>query len=237
MTLGEIKRRARVALRLNPGDEVGDDPFYIQDTIVAAADRIAQATDCLFGERTCDITASVKSYCMPEFYRMETANVLDAQSNWQPLYIFDTPADADALYYSWWRNDTTADPPTCLVFDGPGAATLYPTPSVSRTAALMFEGWYKPGQTWARDGSGNALTLADSQECPLPVWAHEAVVQETIYQLAVGMVLSAANPTLNTVLPLFLANAKETRGKVERDSATHHSRSGFKIRSPFDHRR
>lgn len=234
MTLGEIKRRLRVLLRLNPGDEVGDDPFLIQDNIVAAADRICQATDCLFGTRTCDITALTTNYCMPEFYRVETSNILDAQSQWQPLYIFDTPAGADAIFSSWWRNDSSTDPPRFCVFYGPGEVRLYPTPSITRTGALRFEGWMKPGQVWSRDGSGNAITLADSQECPLPSWAHEAVVLEAIYQTA--MVLALDKPNYTPMLPLYQRNADRERGKVERDSMEHAQRSGFRIRNPFDRR-
>lgn len=231
MTLGEIKRRLRVLLRLNPGDEVGDDPFFIQDNIVAAADRVAQATDCYFGTRTFDTVASTSTYCAPDLYRIETVNALNAQSQWQPLYIFDSPASADALFSSWWRNDTTSDPPRFIIYHGPGEFRLYPTPSISRSGGVSFEGWMKPGQVWSRDGSGNALTLADTQECPLPAFAHEAVVLEAIYQTALALALD--KPNYGPMLPLYKRNADRERGKVERDSMEY-SQRGIRMRNPYD---
>ncbi len=233
MTLGEIKRRVRVMLRLNPGDEVGDDPFFIQDAIISAADRIAQATDCYFARRTFDTVAGTSEYCLPELYRIETANALDARSQWNPLYVFDSPAAADAQMFSFWRNDSTADPPLYLIYEGPGQMKLYPTPSVSRTGGVSFEGWLKPGQVWSRDGSGNAVTLADTQECPLPSMAHEAVVLEAVYQVALGLALDKAN--YGPMLPLYKKTADRERGKVERDSMEFHQRS-LRVRNPWGFR-
>jgi hypothetical protein len=54
--------------------------------------------------------------------------------------------------------------------------TLYPTPSTDITNGLLVEGFAQPGDYWAYDTNGTALTNTDATECPLPAVAHDCLV-------------------------------------------------------------
>jgi hypothetical protein len=63
-----------------------------------------------------------------------------------------------------------------VVFLGTNELRLFGPPAADRAGALAFEGYYKPGAFWKYDNeTGAGLASADTDECPLPVWAHEAV--------------------------------------------------------------
>lgn len=186
-TLGEIKRSLRIELDLHPETRLGKNPMLMQEIILRAADEVAGRTDCLGGgagtqARTATITANQATYCLADYYRVNAVLIKTAAGKWQPLFIFDTPGDMDTYCGGAWRNENASDPARAAIFSGVNTVTLYPTPSITRAAALRFEGWRKPGTTWRYDpNTGAAVAIADTQECPLPSWAQEAVRRCALY--------------------------------------------------------
>jgi hypothetical protein len=233
-TRGDFKSRLRRELGLHSGTTLGGDPFSLNDIVREAADEVASRTDCLYGQRTADLTAGTVVYCLPDFYKPKVVDVLDASGEWQELTIVDDPGDMDALAGPAWRTENGADPPTTGVFYGVNTVHVSPPPSVSRTAALRFEGYRKPGEFWVYDSdTGLGVTLTDSHECPLPVWAHEAVYR--CARLKAAAIEAATRPEIGKLLA-FHQQQYDGRGgelgRVEANAALHHRRMRQRSRSP-----
>jgi hypothetical protein len=170
--------------------------------------------------------ASQVVYCLPDFYRVRVVDVLDASGNWQPLNIVDDPGAMDYLTSAAWRTETGADPPQTGCFYGPNQVHLSPPPSLSRTAALRFEGFRKPGDFWVYDtDTGLGVTLVDSHSCPLPSWAHEAVYRAA--RVKAATIEAVSRPEIARMLPLYQQQYDGrggALGDVEMNAALHHAR-------------
>jgi hypothetical protein len=183
MNLGEFKRKLRRQLQLGRHSERGGDPFSLQEAVIDAANYVAENADCYFDKRATALVEDEAYYCQDEFYRLYCVTAKDASGKWVPLAKFDGPT-ADQRDLLAHRNGETGDPPRRFILQGVNAVRLDPTPSVSRSAALRFEGLLTPGDVWSYDASDVAETLADTHECPLPVYAHNAVFLYAKYLLA-----------------------------------------------------
>lgn len=232
MTLGEIKRDIRLRLRQHVGTEAGGDPFTLQADILSAADEVAFRTDALFDNQTASLTDGTSDYCASDYYRITGLSVKDSAGQWRPLLLFDNPGKADRYFGGRWRDTTQeADPPVCAVFNGVNSFTLVPTPSTTRAAALRIDGWRKPGQFWTYS-AGAGVTLSDSDECPLPVFAHNAVFQIALANQA----LFDTREFIRALYPVLKKDADDEVGRVEGHVATHHSRTAYLFDPTYDHR-
>jgi hypothetical protein len=72
-----------------------------------------------------------------------------------------------------WRNASSGDPPEQAFVAG-NVVRIYPEPSVTRSAALGFEGYHKPAGYWELDANGAGVAIADDSYLPHPQWAEEA---------------------------------------------------------------
>lgn len=214
MTRGEMKRKLRRDLRLGPGVWLHGDESSLDDYAREAADKVASATDCLYGIRITGLVANQRVYTMPEFYRLKTAYILDSAGLWLPLAITSVPriqGETDAQ----WLNAEPIDPPRAAVISA-SFLRLAPAPSVTRAGALAFEGYHRPGQYWTYDGAGNGVPIADNHECPLPSWAHDCVYYFMRWQATVG----DERPEVRSRTAEYQAMYREELGEVEAKAAT-----------------
>jgi hypothetical protein len=232
MTLGDIETNIAVDLELNAGTRAGDDPFYLRKKVTDATDFISEETYCLFGAQTREMTSGYSNYCLPDFFRIDSVLVKDSAGDWRNLYLFEDKAQADAHLGTQWRTADSADPPGAAIFSTVNDVFLYPTPSVTRTGGVKFEGYYKPGQTWLYT-TGVAQTLSTAHTCPLPSWAHQAVEWEAKAQIA----LTDRRPAVQAQAEAIAERAFHLRGNVEQRRAEYTQRSGNKLRNPRDYRK
>ena len=166
MTRAEIQAQASLLMREALGTPAAGDPFALDGLTDAVADDVAKRTDCYWDAVTTDLTANQATYCDPCLYKVKGVFVLDAQGNWRPL-VTTTETQLDRHFgAAYWRNAPASDPPTSAAFEGARQVRLYPMPSVTRAGGLTMEGYLTPRGRWATPTS----------ECPLPSWAHQAVV-------------------------------------------------------------
>lgn len=173
MTRGEFKQRLRRDLQLDPSVRLYLDTWSLDEMVKQAVDAIASECLCLYGVRTTGLVANQANYALPGFFDPRTAYVKDASGEWQPLEPIRGPSLKDRDTLVQWRNRVAEDGARQVVLV-PNFATLYPTPTVDREAALAIEGYFKPGAYWTYDGNGNGVAIVDASECPLPSWAQEA---------------------------------------------------------------
>lgn len=173
-TRGEIK----TAIRKSPTHRIGtplyeDVDEYLNDDIQIIVDTLAEKTWCYAPNFITGLVADQEVYCAPAYFELKGAAVLNENGDWRPLFVTSV-TEADARMADTWRNLQSADPPTHLIYRGFNKYLLAPTPSVTRAAALSFEGFAKPGIYWSYDsdtGAGEAIT--DSSTPPLPDWAQD----------------------------------------------------------------
>jgi hypothetical protein len=180
MTRGEIKRRIRMYYPESPGTQGWDDPFALDSLIKDAANEVARLTDCYEDIRYLDIVANTQVYCSPDTYRPVAVFAKDSSDNWQRLKVMRSHDDN----FDQFRFDSASDPCSHVGFRGGNQLLLAPVPSVTRSAGLMIEGYCQPGEYWVYSSGGVAQAAADSDECPLPVWAHDAVVYHALTKRA-----------------------------------------------------
>jgi len=180
MTRGEIKRRIRLLGRHYFGSDSDQDPFGLDLLIVEVANQIARSTDCFTGRRYLDLVADTSEYCAPDIYRVRNVQVKNTGGNWERMRIFD----AYNRKVDMVRNDGSSAYPTLAVFTGMNKVSVYPPPASAITQGLMLEGYAIPGDYWQYDVNGNAQTMTDATECPLPDIAHDCLVYGVLAQRA-----------------------------------------------------
>lgn len=227
MTRGQME--AQIALDLSEVDRGGAaaNPFSLRNDVIRAADEIAETTDSLFGTYTITMTATQATYCLPPIYKWNDAAVADSNGNWHPFGIYDRPGDASVSLGANWRNDIAQDPPTDIIFNGVTSLTLHPAPSVTRANALMFLGFWKAGDSWVYV-NGVGITPAASDECPLPVWAHPAVVALAKFKRAIR----DTRPEIIRQLPFLKDDSDKLWGNVEANAALHHQNIAHNMNFP-----
>lgn len=172
MTRAEIKRRVRMYTPESPGSAGWDDPFALDQLVKDVTNEVARRTDCYEDIRYLDVEEDVQTYCAPDVYRPVAVFVKNGAGDWNRAITMRSHDDN----FDTYRFMDSADPATHVAFRGGNQLLLAPTPSVSRPAGLMIEGYCQPGEYWVYDSDGVAQTPAETDECPLPVWAHDAVV-------------------------------------------------------------
>jgi len=182
-TFGSILASCQLSLEETPGTDEAVASFEWHPHIVQAANDVAGESDCHFATDYLDLIAGQEDYCPPRVYRIKEQKVLDSGSNWQPL-IINTRKRAQRLFGSNYENDT-ADPPRYILIGGAsddsGAFRLYPTPEVSRSAAVSVSGFARPGRIWAWDSTGAPVAFSATTPFPLPEWALQATITKACY--------------------------------------------------------
>jgi hypothetical protein len=106
--------------------------------------------------------------------------VKNTGGDWQRMRILD----AYNRKVDMVRNDGSSAFPTIAVFTGMNKVSVYPPPASAITEGLMLEGYAIPGDYWQYDVNGNAQTMTDATECPLPDIAHDCLVYGVLAQRA-----------------------------------------------------
>ena len=176
MTLREIMVRARQLRDERPGMPGYDDPASYLNDAVEATDDIATRTHCLYVNFTTDIYSATASYCVPNLYKVKLIKFVDANGNPQDIPTISDPQTTRRYGADWSTTPGQSDPVRKAILSAPnGPIILAPTPSVSRTAALVVGGLWKPGKTWGYDSTGVAVTAGWDVDNPLPLWAQDAI--------------------------------------------------------------
>lgn len=206
-----IARRCGVTI----GD-AGFSDFLMDDTLNRVTDTFAgPGMDCFWDTETTGIVASQAEYCAPRAYKVKGAYWLDASGNWTPL-IPTTPQKMDRGN-AIWRNSTTSDTPIMAVFEGVNRVLLYPTPSFTRASALKFEGFMNT------NASGASTWAAETAECPLPSWCHEAIAMGATVGICEAMLASddpAEVAKASRLLPVWGPEYVKLRGSAEAAACT-----------------
>lgn len=218
-TRGDIKAEVRNIIGETEGTSLYENPFALNSLIWRQADRLCEDTDCLYIQLFANMVADQADYCAPPgIYKNKATHVLNDAGNWC-LLKQESPEAMNSYFGTSWLNWSSGDPPRYAVYDGTTALTLSPPPSQSRSAAIRFEGFYKPGQAW--DGydatSGAALPFTDSSVCPLPPWAVGAL---TYRVAAMRAAMSVRDPQIVALAPALRLEAETLAGAVERNAAT-----------------
>lgn len=216
MTRGAMKVRIAQLCGLVLGDHTYSQPFLIDNSLNRVTDEFAgPGMDCYWTSETADITSGQAEYGAPTMYKLNGAYWLDGAGKWTPL-LPATPQEMDRQG-AGWRNDPSSADPRYIVFEGANRFLLYPTPNFTRSSALKFEGY---AQT---NVSGVSTWAADTAECPLPSWCHEAIVYGAAVEVAMTMLASdGANDVAKAqrILPLLQMHYRTLRGKAESAAAT-----------------
>lgn len=212
MTLGEIKQKVRMIGLHHFGSKQDLDPFGLEYLVLESANQIARKTDCLFGRRYLDLEEDVDEYCSPDMYRIRGVFKLE-DNEYKRLRLLDF-ADRQVDRY---RTQGNAVIDACILY-ATNRLRFLPTPTDNVTNGVMIEGYCQPGMIWQYDTNGNAVPLADDQECPLPDSAHDCLVYSVLYSRAMQM--KDAN-----VLALYKSEYLDRLGMVESNSAIYGRRT------------
>lgn len=183
MNLGQIKRNVRMLGRNYFGTDADRDPFGLDYLIIEQANQIARQTDCLVGRRYLDLTATVKDYCAPDIYRIKVVKLLDTNSEYQQVRLFDYSDQ----YVDTWRNLPDDIRPEVVVIRGMNNISVYPATNATVNNGLLLEGYAQPGDYWQYDSAGNAMPNTDATDCPLPEVAHDCLVYAVLQARAMQM--------------------------------------------------
>ena len=183
MNLGQIKRNVRMLGRNYFGTDADRDPFGLDYLIIEQANQIARQTDCLVGRRYLDLTVDVNDYCAPDIYRIKVIKLLDTNSEYQKVRVFDYSNQ----YIDDWRNAPSDQRPEIVVLRGMNNISVYPAVQATVTNGLLIEGYSQPGDYWAYDSAGTALANTDATECPLPEVAHDCLVYAVLQARSMQM--------------------------------------------------
>ena len=183
MNLGQIKRNVRMLGRNYFGTDADRNPFGPDYLIIEQANQIARQTDCLVGRRYLDLTLDVNDYCAPDIYKIKVVKILDTLNEYQKVRLFDYSDQ----YVDNWRNLPSDQRPEIVVFRGMNNISVYPAVLATVTNGLLIEGYSQPGDYWAYDSSGTALSNTDATNCPLPDVAHDCLVYATLQARAMQM--------------------------------------------------
>lgn len=186
------------------------DPFSRNEFIDDAVEWACQATDCFYTGYASDITAGQPYYCAPRLYRLKKALVQTASGKTVPLtfqtmaYGIDTTTTAPL---------TTTVIPQYFMTQGRNRVIIWPIPNYAMVGGLLLEGFGFPLRSPA---TGNNAWSNDTDECPLPEEAQQALV----YKACALRCLQFGDMTR---LGHFEALAREAIGKVERSSRRFHA--------------
>ncbi len=223
-TFADIFTRARGLLYEVQGQPGAEDPMGWAPLITNVTDDVSRRSLGLYLEGTTDITTSTALYCLPaSFWKLRTVQILNNNGNWGSLQIFDTPK-MNVMLGAGWQNYNAADPARAAVIDGATfGITLFPFPSVARTAALKFGGLWRPGNVWSY-ANGTAVEVVDSNgipnmtaTCPLPDWSQDAV----IYGAAAQRCVQFPTPENMTRLPYLSQRYEDLVGQAHGAAATY----------------
>lgn len=171
MTRNDMQQDIQTELKEFYGSDGDADPVSLDRAINSAADTIARALDAYYVHYSTDLVSGTQEYCLPDIYKMKSAQILDAAGQVQ-LITPGTPQMMDSITGAWWRqNPETSGTPRVYLTEGVMRCKLYPIPNYSTTApaeGLTFEGLAVPGMLWANLSS----------ECPLTPRMHDAVVAQ-----------------------------------------------------------
>lgn len=215
-TLGGMMAIVDRRLAAFEGVPGADDFIAKRDRLVAACDEVARRTECLFTEWVADIVADQAHYCpVPQLIRATGLQVKDPQGWWRSLgFASGTNAAAVRAAYSSWiaagiKNDWQGN----ATGTADGRITLYPTPLTDRPESLWWSGWFVPGYTWEIDPTTKAPRPLDtSHTCPLPVWAHDAVLDVATLRTAEELVLIREEAA--KIIPLYEKRVIQRIGEV-----------------------
>jgi len=154
------------------------DPFGLDLLITTVTNDIAKNTDCYWSRRYLDLVAGTAEYCSSDLYRVKNIFALQSDGEYKTLLRVDWYDAKNWQYRS--PSDTSPVPSHVVVFEN-NRMRFWPMPSVAVTNGIMLEGWCLPGDYWVYDVNGTAVAMDDTQECPLPVVAHDAVVFGVLY--------------------------------------------------------
>jgi hypothetical protein len=216
MTRGAMKAALAQLFDETPGTDAGDAPFFWDQILIWATDRIAGATDCCWGIRYTATVEDQLEYCPPEdLHKVFFLSVLDGNSQYQELAIVSR-LRANSHLGSRWQNEASVDPPTHGVLQMGGSAYLYPPSSAARDAGLRWEGFATPGEVWAYDAvTFAAQAITDSTEHPFFAWAQQAVIWEA------ALIRIIQFPTAQNLArqPMIARELRKEKGKVEHRAA------------------
>lgn len=181
MTRGEIKRRVRLLGRHYFESDLDVDPFGLDLLITTVTNDVARNTDCYWSRRYLDLSANTSEYCASDLYRIKNVFALQQDGEYKRLMLVDWYDAKNWQYRS--PSDSAPIPTHAVVFENI-RMRFWPMPSTNSSNGVMIEGWAIPGDYWLYDTSGNAVAMDDTQECPLPDIAHDAVVFGVLYYKA-----------------------------------------------------
>ena len=222
-TLRQLIAEARQLLfEIPTGDSLsagGDAPLLWPALIVRAVDTIAQETYCMGGERQANLVAGQPLYCVPDLFRALSFGVLDAGGMYHALEDVSTMV-MDKQFPSW-RSWPAGDPRFVVDFSPNIPFKLAPAPSYSVAGGFLINGYYAPGEVWARDGAGAPLPLTLDSVCPLPDFALPAVAP---YAASYRIIQFPTKDNGNR-LPMIQKMCDDWRAEVETRAARFFPRS------------
>lgn len=218
MTRGEMEDEVRSEIAPHVGDPAARDPIALRRAVVRGVAEVAERTDCLHKGLLLNLVAGTDRYCPPALRRITGVAWKDSASRLWGNVPVRTQHWMDKFIYNW-RNEPASDNAQALVVTGPNVITVWPTPSVSRTAGLRLEGYWKPGEGWVYDEEGVLQAAARGDECPLPSFAHTAAVERAKWYFAKSLMVKA--PAIAPLLPLLDSQSTRLIGIVESDTAKH----------------
>jgi hypothetical protein len=210
---GEV--RAEIAPHV--GDAAARSPIALRRAVWRAVAEVAERTDCLHKGINLSLVAGTQRYCPPGLRRVTGVAWKDSSSDvWGDVAV-RTQHWMDRNVYNW-RNEPSADNARALVVTGPNTVLVWPTPSASRSVALRFEGYWKPGEEWEYL-DGVLQPASDSDECPLPGFAHTAATERAKWYFAKSLMVKA--PAIAPLLQMLDRESTRLIGIVESDTAKH----------------
>ena len=199
------------------GSPFAEDPFSVSDLLDAAADEVCRKTDCFYEVQSADLVASQSLYCAPTIYRVKDLYCRDAAGKVREL-IARSAAQMSREYGVGWRDWRATDLPRFAVWEGDTKVRVVPAPVVSRSGALVFEGFATT--TSKRTGSAAHLWPEPDDDCPIPEDGQMAVV----YKLCLLRCLPYVGklPEVQAKMAAFSAEYRRDLGDLEANSAKRH---------------
>lgn len=162
----------------------------------AAADDTAQATDCYTAEQIDDLTLDQAEYCFPKIYKPKAWYVVDENGNRHVLiprtsHELDRCGGFTSVSFGFtstgtgetgWRTWTAQDYPTYRVMSGLTSFLVAPVAKATRAGGIIVAGFAL--STLPITGRDKHQWDLPTDECPLPSWAHNAVVLKATANIA-----------------------------------------------------
>ncbi len=227
MTRGEMLAHVRANLMLEDGDALSRWAGPPEERALdAAADDIAQRTDCYYTEMSDALVAGQATYCYPKIYKLKAVYCVDAQGERHRLPLvtanyLEKSGRGGTLYSAgksgWapvevpgWRTWPAEDTPRFAVLADLTTFDVAPVAKTTRAGGIIAAGFALP----SLPANGHALHQWDTagDECPLPAVAHEAVIALATARRCLQM--SAKDRNYIALAQAYKAEAAETAGRV-----------------------